>query len=140
LTEYDKIENKIKEIKKGVEVKRYITFAERMRVGNPKIQNNNDGKLPYENSDLGLAMVIDKTNSKVLDYPDVDKSLLLLKSVFKHDIFMMDLLETLFIEQKHVDGKATERANNVIINIAKSLSLNESEKRNPILNFIKRKR
>ncbi len=131
----NELEKKLRELKNLKQVKRYVSFAERVITKDDN--KSKKSEFDYDNSDLGLARVIDKSNEIILDYPILDKKINLLWSTFEHDPFMMDILSGLFLRFKHIEGVATDKANEVIINISKSLSLNESEKRNPIINLKK---
>lgn len=135
----DDFEKELEKLENVRIVKRYIPFAERV-ITSQDNGNKSNKEFDYDNSDLGLARVIDKGNEKVMDYPIINSLMSLVWSIYEHDPFMMDLLNGWFIREKHVEGKATDNQKEIIIEISKSLSLNESQKRNPFLNIFKKKK
>jgi len=126
-------EKKLKELKeKNIKLKsvyEYIPFSERIESENDEqksILNKNDNANDGMNS---LAKMISETRKEVMDYPHTDKNLIMLESMFKHDLVFKDLLNDLFVKHKHIDNNASNLGYEFLNNSVKVLALNESEKR-----------
>jgi len=125
-------ERNLKELKKkGIklnEIKKYVPYSERIISEND--ENIENSLFSDKKDDLnGLYKLTHKVYNDVSSYPEVDDLNLLFKSVYIHDNVAMDFLETLFLENKHVDGKLSNKVFEFLNNTVKALSLNESEKR-----------
>lgn len=125
-------EKQIKKLKKEnielKEIKEYIPFSERIESIND--ENSEKSILNKSKDDMeGLYKTVNETRKEVMSYPSTNKPLLMLESLLDHDLVFKDLLNILFIKQKHVDNIATNQGYEFLNNSVKALAINESEKR-----------